>query len=151
MRIPLSLIVTVAMALGAVPTAAPAGEHMHFVPEASSVTLTDDGVRVVFRESGLAPGEQTEIEVAVSVTDTVTCRAGDSGSVLMRFSSTASALESTSYVADETGSVAGERLLAVRPGSVEITGWTCSTHTEATATLRDVANGATLTLTSATS
>lgn len=49
-------------------------------------------------------------------------------------------------MADEAGAVAAERLLAMRPGTVEISGWTCSTDTEATTTLRDVANGATLTL-----
>jgi hypothetical protein len=146
MRHLLAAIASALIALVAVCPAAAASDHARFVAENSSATITEAGVRVTFEEVGLVPGEAAQVEIAVSRTTRVTCRSQAMSSLRFTFSSTASALESMSYTADETGRIAEVRTIGVHPGTVEITGWTCSSSTRATVTLRDVGNGAQLTL-----
>jgi hypothetical protein len=146
MRHLLAAIATALVALVAVCPAATASDHARFVAETSSATITEGGVRVAFEEVGLAPGEAAQVEIAVRRTTRITCRSRAMSSLHFTFSSTASALESMSHTADDTGRVSDVRTIGVQPGSVEITGWTCTPKTDATVTLRDVANGAELTL-----
>ena len=118
-----------------------------FDPTRSSVVLRDDAVVVSFEELGLAPGATVEVEVTATRTSTATCAdPSTGGAVVLRTTSTAEATETSTYRADGRGRVVGVRTLEAAPGSIEITGYVCRRTERVVVTLRDRANGATLTL-----
>lgn len=113
----------------------------------SAVEPRGDALVVTFEETGLAAGAPVDIEVSATRTTTVTCvDPQDSDRVVLRTSSSAEATETTTYRADARGRVAGSRTLHAAPGRVEITGYVCRTTEQIVVTLRDLTNGATLTL-----
>jgi Ca2+-binding RTX toxin-like protein len=119
----------------------------HFVRDASTVTVRADDLVVTFEEAGLTPGATADIEISATRTVRTTCSDPTLGLTVIDTSSSASALETAGYTADDNGHIRATRTLAVAPGRVEIGGLDCKTETRVTVTLRDLTHDSALTIT----
>ncbi len=102
---------------------------------------------MAFQEVGLQPGAASTIEVGVERTTSLRCTVpGAPDQVVLDTSSSASATETSTLVADGHGRLRGERLLHAAPGTVQLEGLECTTTERITVSLRDLTSGAALTV-----
>jgi hypothetical protein len=129
---------------GGAATAAPA-----FVPDQTSAVTRGNVVTLSFVEEGLPPGGAANISVSATTQVISSCLTpGSPQVVLFTSSSSATATELSTYIADQDGQIAASRDLTAAAGEVNITGLGCTVQTTKTVTavLTDTTNAVSYTI-----